>query len=254
VEAHEYQTLFEFEPSYWWYRGLHLILLDTVRSLGLGPNAAVLDAGCGTGQNLLNLTRQLTNNAYGFDFSRHAAAYWGRRCLEKACVASINEIPFPENTFEAVISVDVLECEAVNEDDACMEMWRVLRPGGYMILVVPAYDWMMNPEHHKAVGAVRRYSRSRLAALLKRRPVELLRVTHLFGSVFPAVATYRLADRILSHGANDEPRSDLKPLHPAINRLLFALVSAERRILRHVNLPFGSSIMAVARKMGSNGS
>lgn len=253
MEAHEYQTLFEFEPSYWWYRGLHLILLDTVRSLGIGPDAAILDAGCGTGQNLQNLAQEITNQAYGFDFSTHAAAFWGKRCLEKACVASINEIPFAANTFEAVVSVDVLECEAVDEDEACTEMWRVLRPGGYMIVVVPAYDWMLNPEHHKAVGAVRRYSRQRLTALLERQPVDVLRVTHLFGSVFPAVAAYRLADRFLSREGDEEPRSDLKPLHPAINRLLFTVVNTERKLLRHMNVPFGSSIMAVARKKETDG-
>ncbi len=254
MEAHEYQTLFEFESSVLVYRGLHLILLDTIRSLGLGPDAPVLDAGCGTGQNLLNMTQQLTSHAYGFDFSTHVSAFWGRRCLQKACVASINEIPFSANSFEAVISVDVLECEEVNEDDACKEMWRVLRPEGFLILVVPAYDWMMNPEHHKAVGAVRRYNRSRLGDLLKRCPFEVLRLTHVFGSVFPAVAAYRLADRFLTRGANDQPRSDLKPLHPAVNRLLFTLVNTERKLLRHMNVPFGSSIMAVARKIGSNGS
>jgi ubiquinone/menaquinone biosynthesis C-methylase UbiE len=253
VEAHEYQTLFEFEPSYWWYRGLHLILLDTVRSLGIGPDARVLDAGCGTGQNLLNLTREISNNAYGFDFSTHAASFWGQRCLDKACVASINEIPFPSETFEAVVSVDVLECGAVNEDEACREMCRVLRPRGYMVLVVPAYDWMLNAEHHQAVGAVRRYTRARLAAMLERQPVEVLRVTHLFGSVFPLVAAYRLADRFLPRGINGEPKSDLKPLHPAINRLLFTVVNAERKFLQRFDVPFGSSILAVARKKGSNG-
>jgi ubiquinone/menaquinone biosynthesis C-methylase UbiE len=228
-------------------------LLDTFRSLGIGPHAAVLDAGCGTGQNLLNLTREITPDAYGFDFSTHAASFWGQRCLERACVASVNEIPFAASTFEAVVSVDVLECEAVDEDEACKEMWRVLKPGGYMILVVPAYDWMLNPEHHKAVGAVRRYSRSRLTALLQRRPVDVVRVTHLFSSVFPMVAAYRLADRFLTRTGDDAPRSDLKPLHPAVNRLLFNVVNTERKLLRHMDVPFGSSIMAVAKKKGTDG-
>jgi ubiquinone/menaquinone biosynthesis C-methylase UbiE len=250
VEAHEYQTLFEFESFYWWYRGLHHIILDTVRSLGLAPDAPVLDAGCGTGQNLVNIAQRVTTAAYGFDYSVHAAAFWARRGLDGTSVASVNEIPFPDRAFDAVVSVDVLECEAVDESKACAEMWRVLKPGGHLILVVPAYDWMMNPEHHKAVAAVRRYSRSTLKSLLDRQPLKIVRITHLFGSVFPAVASYRLADRFVrSHPSDDAPRSDLRRLPSPVNRLLEGVMNVERRLLRHCDVPFGSSIMAVARKV-----
>jgi SAM-dependent methyltransferase len=249
VEAHEYQTLFEFESFYWWYKGLHQILLDTVRSLNLPPDAPVLDAGCGTGQNLVNIAQHVTTAAYGFDYSPHAAAFWSKRGLDGACVASINEIPFPDRSFQAVVSVDVLECEAVDETLAYTEMWRVLRPGGYLVIVVPAYDWLMNPEHHKAVAAVRRYSHSRLESLLTRRPMDVLRITHLFGSVFPAVASYRLADRLFSSKSEHTPRSDLRRLPAAVNGVLIRVVDLERRILRHCDVPFGSSLMAVARKV-----
>ena len=90
-----------------------------------------------------------------------------------------------------------------------------------MILVVPAYDWLIDKEHHKAVGAVRRYSRNRLLPILSRHPMELVRMTHLFGSVLPAVAGYRCAGNLLSRNKTDQPRSDLKPLNPILNRLLF---------------------------------
>jgi SAM-dependent methyltransferase len=249
LEPYEYQTLFEFESFYWWYKALHLILLDTLTALGLSSDSRILDAGCGTGQNLANISDAITPRAFGFDVSKHAAAFWNGRHLEKNCVASINEIPFASGSFQAVVSVDVLECEQVDEDRALSEITRVLRPGGYMVLVVPAYDWLIDKEHHRAVGAVRRYSRRRLIQILSGHPVQLIRITHLFGSVLPAVAGYRCAGNLLSRNKTGKPRSDLKPLNPILNRLLLSLVNVERTLLRKLDVPFGSSILAVARKI-----
>ncbi|HTY24559.1 MAG TPA: class I SAM-dependent methyltransferase [Desulfomonilaceae bacterium] len=250
MEPYEYQTLFEFESFYWWYKALHLVLLDTLESLGLPLDTRILDAGCGTGQNLANIVEHITSNVYGFDLSEHAAAFWSKRNLERMCVASINEIPFASKTFQAVVSIDVMECEQVKEAEAYSELWRVLKPGGYMVLVVPAYDWLIDKEHHRAVRAVRRYSKSKLLSLLSTRPMELMRITHLFGSVLPAVACRRFASKLFSGDGMDPPRSDLKPFNPILNHLLFKLVSMERRLVRKFDIPFGSSIMAVARKIG----
>ena len=69
-----------------------------------------------------------------------------------------------------------------------MKFGEFLSPGGFMVLVVPAYDWLIDKEHHKAVGAVRRYTKNRLLEILAKHPMQLIRITHLFGSVLPAVA------------------------------------------------------------------
>jgi len=225
-----------------------LILLDVLRGTGLDSNARVLDAGCGTGKNLLNISNNITRRAYGFDVAHEAAPFLAERGLDKVCLASVNEIPFSSNTFDAVVSVDVLECDAVNPVDAYTEMWWVVRPGGHIVLVVPAYDWLMTQEHHKAVQASRRYTKRRLKSILANRPVTIVRLSHLFATLLPAVAIYRLS---LSHspsGKDGTPVSELRPLHPVVNTLLFRIVDLERRLLRIIDLPFGSSILAVVRK------
>jgi SAM-dependent methyltransferase len=242
--------MFEFESSYWWYRGLHLILLDLLAALGVSPDAAVLDAGCGTGQNLVNIRERVSSATYGFDVAPEAAPFWQRRGLERICRASVNEIPFRGETFDVVLSVDVLECKEVIEEQAYSEMWRVLKPGGHMVLVVPAYEWLMTPEHHKAVGASRRYSREKLVSLIRTHKVDILRITHLFASLLPAVAVYRLGFQKLKQNSGGPPKSELKPLPAAVNDLLLQVVNMERYVLRGWDLPFGSSIMAVARKVG----
>lgn len=250
MEPHEYQTLYEFETSYWWYRALHLIMLDTLRDLGMGPAALVLDAGCGTGQNMVNVGQNLGAQCYGFDVAGEAAPFWRKRGLRQVCRASINEIPYRSAAFDAVMSLDVLECDAVDEDNAVSELHRVLKPGGYLILVVPAYEWLLTEEHHKAVGACRRYNRRKLAALIGRMKLQPVRMTNLFGSLLPAIAAYRLALKYLSPRVEGPPRSELKPLPPAVNDLLFKITNLERNFLRRWDVPFGSSILAVARKGG----
>ena len=251
MEPHEYRTLFEFETSYWWFRSLHAIILDTLRSLQIGSETQVLDAGCGTGQNLLNITRGITPQAFGFDISPHAVIFWQQRGgLGKTCRASVNEIPFPDDTFHAVLCADVLESYEVLEEQACNELWRVVKDGGLIILIVPAYDWLLTKEHHRAVHASRRYSKQRVISLLNNQPVELVRVTHLFASLLPAVACYRLGLRFLASDSKARPRSELRRLPPLLNELLCRIMNIERRILRRIDLPFGSSIMAVVRKVG----
>jgi SAM-dependent methyltransferase len=240
--------LYEYETSYWWFRGLHSILLDALRGIGLDSNSRILDAGCGTGKNLLNISNEITNRAYGFDVAQEAAPFLAERGLDKVCLASINTIPFASNVFDAVVSVDVLECDAVNPVDAYAEMWRVVRPGGHIVVVVPAYDWLMTPEHHEAVHATRRFTKRRLKNILANRPVTILRLSHLFATLLPAVALYRLWLSRTPSGEDGTPVSELRPLHPVVNELLFRIVDLERRLLRIWNLPFGSSILAVVRK------
>jgi hypothetical protein len=127
---------------------------------------------------------------------------------------------------------------------------RVVKDGGLIILIVPAYDWLLTKEHHRAVHASRRYSRQQVLSLLNNQPVELVRVTHLFASLLPAVACYRLALRYLANDSKTQPRSELRQLPPLLNELLCRIMNIERRILRRIDLPFGSSIMAVVRKVG----
>lgn len=248
MESYEYQTLFEFESFYWWFRGEHRILLDTLRSLNLAPDALILDAGCGTGQNLVNIQQGITCRVMGFDYSHHASSFWKLRDLREVCLASVNEIPLPDNTVDAVLSVDILCEDLVNDEQAYDEMWRVTKPGGFIVLVVPAYDWLMTEEHHRAVHATRRYSRRQVITMLKKQPVEIVRVTHFFAFLFPAIAGYRLALRAFPRKLSSQPRSELKRLPYILNNILLGIVNVEGRILQKADLPFGSSIMAIVRK------
>lgn len=248
MEAHEYRTLAESESSYWWFRELRAILVDCCRRAGLGPSSRILDAGCGTGKTLEVLSREVSEEAYGFDVSAVAAPWWPQRRLPRMCVASVNAVPFRDGSFDAVLGVDVLECDGVDDRQACRELLRVLRPGGCLIVVVPAYRWLMSPEHHRAVQASRRYTRKELRALLEGLPGRVVRMTHLFMSVLAPVAAYRLWRRAVGWRGNGRPHSELRLLPRPVDALLFRASDWERRLLAGMDLPFGSSLLAVVQK------
>ena len=223
------------------------MLEQTFRELGLERSARVLDAGCGTGRTLTALTDAFRARGYGFDLSASAAAYWRRPELTM-CRASVDAIPFRDGVFDAAVCIDVLESDGVDEARACAELGRVLRDDGYLVLVLPAYRWLFSPEHHRAVHASRRYRRAEVASMLRRGPLRVVRMTHLFMSTLPATALYRFSMRRRRVPA--VPQSELRRLPPILNEALFRLVDAERRLLRRVDLPAGSSILTIAQKRG----
>jgi SAM-dependent methyltransferase len=247
MEAREYQTLFACEDTYWWHRGLRGILLECLERAGAGPSWRILDAGCGTGQILLELRERVSPRSVGFDASKEASAFWPKRSIGAACLASINTIPFRPSTFDAVISVDVLCCKAVQVDQAVTEMVRVLRPGGWVIAVVPAYQWLLS-EHDRAVHSVRRFTRSRLLGLPGFRSVQVVRISYLFPSLLIPLALFRLLRWAVRGRRDSRPRSDLRPLPSWLNSALLFLVNLERRAFRRVDFPLGSSLILMARK------
>ncbi len=249
MEPYEYETLYHHETSYWWFRGLHSIIIDMMKSLGLTAQSRVLDAGCGTGRNLQLVNERITSLAYGFDIASAAAPFWPKRNLDKVCLASANEIPFKSGSFDAVVSVDLLECDAVDERKAMGELCRVLKPQGLMILVVPAYDWLMSEEHHRAVGASRRYSVRKLRDLATVYPLNVQKTTHLFASMLPLVAAYRLLLPYFRKPSSEKPISEIKPMNQFADRVLYGAVKLEGKIIQKTGLPFGSSIMMILEKV-----
>lgn len=248
MEPEEYQRTFELETSHWWFRTVRESLVSLCRELPLRPGASVLDAGCGTGRTLGLFEDGLGIRMYGFDAASVAARYWRAQGVTRACRGSIQAIPFSKCVFDAVFCLDVLECSEVSEDAACQELRRVLRFGGYAIVLVPAYRWLESPEHHRVVHAVRRYQISDLKVLLERAGFSVIRATHLLMTTLPAMAAYRFLRRSMRRPDGCQPKSDLTRLPWIVNEGLCRVLAWERKWCARRNLLWGSSLVVVARK------
>ncbi len=240
--------MYQMENAYWWYQHCHAVMQDLLISLGANRDSKILDVGCGTGRTLELIGQNITPHAYGFDLSLDAAPFWRNRHIDRVCNASINNIAYASNLFDFVVSIDVLECEGVDERQAIGELLRVTKPGGDICIVFPAYDWLMSAEHHQAVHAIRRYTTERVLRLFSEFPGQPKKLSYFYMPTLPIMAVYRWLIKWSPGKPLEAPRSELRPLPGLLNGGLRWWAGLERPLLQHFNLPFGSSVLLVYRK------
>lgn len=242
MDREQYEILFRLEGSHWWYLGMQRVVdafLD--RYLDHGRALRILDAGCGTGGMLERLRRY--GRVVGVDVADEALALCRRRDLTALARGSIERLPFASDSFDLLVSFDVIYHKAVEDDLlALREFWRVLKPGGLMVVRVPAYDWLRGA-HDIAVHTRHRYSRSELAGKLRAAGFSIEKLTHVNALLFPVAALKRLLE-----GRRPALRPDLELPSPSVNRALFGVLALESAMLRLVSFPWGLSLMAVVTK------
>jgi SAM-dependent methyltransferase len=245
MEPREYERSFAQEEEHWWFRArrdLVLALLRRYRSASAGRRG--LDVGCGTGGMLQTLR---DHGAWvGVDAEPLALAFSRKRGLTRLAGGSATALPFRDAAFDACLCLDLLYHRGVaSEATALAECHRVLRAGGLLVVTDSALAWLRSP-HDAAVHGARRFTRGELVRKLRAAGFTPLLASYAYCLVFPLVAAVRLVRRVERHGSSRG--SDVFPLPRAINGMLLAIQAVERALLRLVPLPFGSSVVCVARK------
>lgn len=244
MERDFYREYFAVEDRHWWFIGRRRILLDVLeRRLGPAPGRhAILDVGSGTGTMIEHLSR--FGDVRGVDFDPEAIRFCRERGVQAVERIEGDRLPFADGSFDVVTSFDVLEHI---EDDGAMlaEMHRVLRPGGTLLLAVPALPFLWGPQdeisHHH-----RRYRHAELGAAVTAAGFRLERLTYFNTLLFPPIAAVRVLG--LNRGSG-EAQSDFRLVPGArVNRLLARLFGAEARLLRRRDLPIGVSLLALAER------
>jgi len=236
-----YRTVYEIEKTHWWCVARQRIVEDVIdRGIKLPPRARVLDVGCGSGAVLEALSERF--EAYGTDTSRLAIDLSHQRGLTNAFCCTLEMFPHPEFRFDLITLLDVIE--HVDDDRGVLkEAHRYLKPGGWALVTVPAYEFLWGPHdvvnHHK-----RRYARPGLRRVLEATGFEVRRLSYFNTILFPAALVAWAAERLLGVGADPRPSVPPAPL----NTLLTAVFSSEKYLLRGLALPYGLSILALARR------
>jgi ubiquinone/menaquinone biosynthesis C-methylase UbiE len=229
------------EASHFWFRGFRRFVTPLLERAAAGRSGlAVLDCGCGTGFNLNHLTRY--GRVFGMDLSSAglARARAARRPLARADATAI---PFLSASFDLVTSFDMLQC--VPDDDAAVgEIARVLKPGGMFIGTVAALQ-VLSGDHSVLSEEVRRYTRAGVDRLLRESGLEPLVLRYAFASLFPIVLAARTLQRM--RGARATGQEITIPTAP-VNAALTLLVAGEAALAPHLALPFGSSLLFLARR------
>jgi SAM-dependent methyltransferase len=243
MERTEYETMAAVELRHWWYGGMRAVsaaLLDRVyrdrRDL------RILDAGCGTGGDALFLQRYGT--VVGLDYAFEAVDFGSERLPGRLLRGSVLELPYANASFDLVTSFDVLYHRGVpDEAPALAEVRRVLRPGGRLLIRLPAYEWLRS-RHDRQVHTRRRYTAGEVRALLETAGFRVERLTYVLSLIFPLPATLRLLERFTpdtgAESAMDMPSAPVNLLLRWPMALEAAWLSLGGRF------PFGLSVMALA--------
>jgi SAM-dependent methyltransferase len=243
MEPEEYRAMERIEDGMWWYRAVRALLLREVRRLRLPPGATVLDAGCGTGATLGAVARARPDlRLVGLDLSGFAIRAARGKSGALVAIGSVNDLPFADASIDAILSVDVLYHRAVDERRALAEAIRCLRPGGSILVNLPAYDWMRSG-HDEAVHGARRYTRRRAIERLHAAGFAEVRAGYWNSLLFPLMAARR---KLVPAGGSDVR------LYPAPIEWSFRAITALERAMKGagVPMPFGGSVLAVAKKNG----
>lgn len=231
----------------WWFVGMRKLSFALIeRFVHTSPPLSILDAGCGTGGMIPHL--QSYGSVVGVDLSDEALAFARRRQVGHLVQSSLPNLPFSAGIFDLVTSFDVIYHQAIaNDEVALSELTRVLRPGGILLIRVPAHD-RLRSRHDIAVHTRHRYAKRELKEKLERAGLEPLYLSYVNCFLFPVAAAARLADKVLP---GDQDASQLRDVPPLLNRLLEAVLGLEASIIRAARLPFGLSLVAVARRKAS---
>jgi len=242
MQSEEYRKMAEVEDRMWYYRALHRHVTRCLVASGLPANAEVLDAGCGTGGLLRHLHTALPAwRLSGLDLSPLACQLARERTAAEIAESTVTQLPFANSRFSAITSCDVL-CQVERPEDALREFVRCLKPGGVVVLTMPAYQWLFS-YHDRQVANLRRYNSSGLKELLRTAGLKPAYCTYWNTLPFPLAVLRR---KIFPPSA---PSSDVR-LYPAPFEAMFnAMMAIEQGWLRAGGrLPYGSTVLAVGRK------
>jgi SAM-dependent methyltransferase len=239
MERVVYDRMAEHDSTHWWYRARRDVLRDYLaRYGGLPPAARLLEIGCGTGHNLPMLATFGAVEAIEIDPAARAIAE--RRLGRPVGDAPLPELPGVERgAFDLVAVLDVVE-HIADDRAALAAIATLLRPGGKVLIAVPAHQWMWSAHdvvnHHH-----RRYSKATLVAAIRGAGLRPTHLTAFNSLLFPLAAAARIAGRLTGKDDSD----DAPPPRP-VNALFEAVFRLERHLVGRVPMTPGVSLLTLA--------
>jgi SAM-dependent methyltransferase len=232
------------ERDHFWFRGFRRFVTPLIEASAAGRrDLCMLDCGCGTGHNLALLRRY--GRAVGIDLSAAGLRVAASRGDRRVAQASAGELPFGSGVFDLVTSFDVIYSLPDEVERAAVdEMFRVLKPGGHLVLNVAALPFLRG-NHSVLSSELRRYTKRRLRQMLEAGGFRITRLTYTNASTLPITAGIRLGQRLFGHA---ESAAEIAvPLAP-VNAALSGLLRLESVALKAIDMPAGSSLLCHATR------
>lgn len=248
----EHKKLFELEETYWWFVGRRILIRRLLEGfLPPAGNHAILDVGCGTGKNLELLS------AFGWTVGVEPAGAALELCrtrgLSRLVQADAQKLPFADGSFDLATAFEVLE-HILDDRGAIAECHRILKPGGMLVLTVPAYMFLWG-EHDEALDHYRRYSGGQLRRRLAEAGFAPLRLGFCITFLFLPILGFRWIQRLvrwLGLRPAGAPKTAHIEMPQPISKFFVWLLKIEAWIIRYCDFPFGVTILCLAKKRMTN--
>ncbi len=236
------------EDRHWWFRARRDLVMSLVNHYSPKRSSRILEIGCSSGALMRRLAAQGYQSVMGIDVSEQAVAECERRGLGNARLMDAQKLDFPDLSFDTLTASDVLE--HLEDDARALREWhRVLKPGGVVIIFVPAFAGLWS-EHDVANHHFRRYELNDLVEKARAAGFVLERRAYWNIALFLPIAVVRRVRKFLpKRETPGTPDSDLFPPPALLNWLLYNVLRGENAVFRRGwNFPFGVSAMVVGRK------
>jgi len=239
-----YRRMAAVEDTHWWFASRRAICNGMLDRMALPPTTVILELGCGTGGNFPMLARR--GRLYAMDADESALRFAASRGLAELSQGSLpGDIPFGDMQADLVVMTDVLE-HLDDEAGSLRAVHSRLRPGGHLLLTVPALSWL-GSEHDVAHHHHRRYDSAQLRKVVSDAGFKIEFLSYYNFILLPAIAAVRAVHRWRPRSTNGtKERHDLKMPSRPVNDLLRRIFSSERRLLSVTRLPLGVSLILVA--------
>ncbi|MFL5733613.1 MAG: class I SAM-dependent methyltransferase [Chloroflexia bacterium] len=246
-----YRDLYVKEHDYWWHVGKRAIvysLLERYLDPGTEGSRVALDLGCGTGLNLDHLARYA--EPVGTDFSEEALRFCRERGHKRLCKADASELPFKDRQFDIITALDVVE-HLDDDQVALTELRRTLKPGGLLIISVPAYPVLWS-YWDDILGHRKRYTTTGMRRVMEDAELVVRKVSYSNSLILAPSAAMRMLKtaRLKASEGNggSDPETDFMPVPGWVNSALIRYYTWEAHTLARGRLPFGLSVVCVAQR------
>ncbi len=249
MEPKAYETFAQLEDSHFWFVARRKIFFDLLDRVVAGRvDLRVLEIGCGTGGMLGPLSRY--GDVHGLDISHDCMQFCRQRGFRRMVTGSGYRLPYADNSFDLVTLFDTIE-HIPDDRQVLEEARRVLRPGGQVFISTPAYQFLYS-QNDRIAHHCRRYTAGSLKRVLRGAGLQIHRLTYfntfLFPVILPVILLLKMKDRLfgLREGQHNMSFRFPRPVHS----MFACFMGSERFFLRHIEFPFGHSLIALAGSAG----
>lgn len=244
MESRRYDILYKHEANHWWFKGRRKLLEAIIKDLPQKPPLKILDSGCCTGYNLYLLSKY--GKVYGVDTERKAVAYCKKRGFSRTRLLKNGlKIPFKDNYFDIVTSLDVIE-HVTKDKEYLKELYRILAPGGHLILFTPAIKLLWShldiKSHH-----IRRYDKKMLASKVKGTQFAIKEIKYFNYLMFSPILLIRLLQKLPMFKEKDWG-SELIVYNRFINKIQTLIFYLDVWSVKWLSPPIGVSLLVVGKK------